>query len=119
MNRKEFGALAEGSASKLLISKGFKILERNFRCKLGELDIIAEKDGALFFVEVKAKKGIGFGSPLEAVTFKKQRQIVKVAKYYIMQGKKERACHFSVIGITYNPDGEEKIQFIPDAFWTT
>jgi len=78
----EFGKAAENSAARFLKSKGYKILERNYKNKFGEIDIIAEHKGVISFLEVKARHSLGLGMPQEAVTASKQRQISKVAVYY-------------------------------------
>lgn len=83
MNRSELGRLGEDFAAGLLQAEGYRILERNFRCNLGEVDIIAEKDGEIAFVEVKTRRSVRFGYPSEAVTREKQRRIRRSAEYYM------------------------------------
>jgi len=78
----ESGKLAENFAVKLLESKGYKILERNFHSRFGEIDIVAEKDGTLVFAEVKARWSRKFGAPEEAVTQSKLWKIQKTGEYY-------------------------------------
>jgi putative endonuclease len=79
---RSLGNFAEDYAVSLLESKDYKIIGRNFRCKLGEVDIIAENDGILVFVEVKARWSQKYGKPEEAVTPAKVRTIRRVADYY-------------------------------------
>ncbi len=79
---RSLGNFAENYAVLLLECKDYKIIGRNFRCKLGEIDIIAEKDGILVFVEVKARWSRKYGKPEEAVTPAKVRTIRRVADYY-------------------------------------
>ncbi len=62
---------------------GYKILEKNFRCKCGEIDLIAMHKGYVCFIEVKTRYGINFGIPAESVTYSKQRKIYKTAQVYI------------------------------------
>lgn len=76
------GKLAEDFAVKLLSGKGYKVIDRNFRSKLGEIDIIALKDNALVFIEVKARWSNKFGSPEEAVTPSKLWKIRRTGEYY-------------------------------------
>ena len=113
VNKRQTGTSYEIKAEEYLIKKGYKILERNFRNRSGEIDIIA-KDGEYFcFVEVKYRTTNDFGSPLEAVDYRKQNQIRKVAMYYLMKNKLSEwtPCRFDVIGF----EGE-KMTHIENAF---
>ena len=76
------GRIAEDFAASLLQEKSYKILERNFRSRFGEIDVVAEKDGVLVFVEVKARWSRKFGTPEEAVTPWKLKKIQKTGEYY-------------------------------------
>lgn len=76
------GKLAEDFAVKLLTDKGYKVIDRNFRSKFGEIDIIAIKDEVLVFVEVKARWSLKFGKPEEAVTPQKLWKIGRTGEYY-------------------------------------
>lgn len=87
MNKRRLGDMEEISAIAFLQNNGYKIVERNFRCKLGEIDIVAENDGYLVFLEVKYRSGLQYGNPAEAIGFKKQQTIYKVAQYYLMKHK--------------------------------
>ena len=104
MNKRQIGSEYEQKAVALLLEKGYKILEVNYRNRMGEIDIIAKEQEYLCFIEVKFRTNHIFGSPLEAVNIKKQKQIRKVAKYYLMQhGKNEwTPCRFDVIGYEGN-----------------
>lgn len=82
MNTREKGNQQEQLAAEYLESHGMKIMERNFRCRQGEIDIIGSHNGYLVFVEVKYRQGMTKGSALEAVDSRKQRKICKVADYY-------------------------------------
>lgn len=116
MNKRELGYQGEAIAVDYLKAYGFKIVERNFRCKLGEIDIIARKRGDIYFVEVKARKGSRFGTPLESITLAKQRQIARIAKFFLLKYKRDCNCHFSAIGIMLDGAGGPEITFLPDAF---
>lgn len=83
MRRGELGRLGEDFAAGLLTAEGYRVIERNFRCRAGEIDIIAEKNGELSFVEVKTRRTLTFGQPAEAVTLEKQRRLRETAAYYI------------------------------------
>ena len=99
MNKRELGAIYEKKAVELLLEKGYQILEKNYRNRMGEIDIIAKDGMYVCFVEVKFRTNELFGSPLEAVDRKKQNRIRKVAQYYLMcHGKTEwTPCRFDVI----------------------
>ena len=83
MNRKATGALGEKLAREFLKKKGYRIRELNYKCKHGEIDIIAEKKGYLIFVEVRTKTSKEFGSPEESMTQLKKEKLVKVGLSYI------------------------------------
>lgn len=85
MKRKETGARGEHLAAELLRSKSYHILETNYRCPHGEMDIIASLNGELVFVEVRTKSGTGFGTPEESVTEHKQNKLREVADYYCQE----------------------------------
>ncbi|EQF25894.1 nuclease-related domain protein [Clostridioides difficile CD160] len=85
MNNKEKGDFGEEIAVNYLLAKGAKILEKNYRLKLGEIDIIANIGNEIVFVEVKSRSNIKYGYPCESVGFKKRKKIVDVAKYYIIK----------------------------------
>ena len=83
MKRKELGAAGEKLARDFLKKKGYKIRDTNFRCREGEIDIVAEKKGCLVFVEVRTKTSSGFGSPEESVTFAKKEKLIASALTYL------------------------------------
>ena len=83
MKRKELGAVGEKLARNFLKKKGYRIRETNFRCREGEIDIIAERKGYLVFVEVRTKTGASFGSPEESVTFAKKEKLIATALSYL------------------------------------
>lgn len=115
-NKREKGRLGEGLATEFLEAKGFKILERGFLCRRGEIDIIASKNKELYFIEVKTRWSDAFGGPLEAVDFRKQKRFIMAVKFYMLKRRlAEVNCHLSVIGIDM-ADGEPRLEFIEDAF---
>ena len=108
-NKRTTGAAYEKIAAAHLISLGYEILEQNYRCKIGEIDIIAKDGEYLVFVEVKYRSSMRKGAPLEAVSLQKQRTISKCAMYYLMKkGLVDVPVRFDVIGIL----GEEKEHII-------
>lgn len=114
MNNIEKGKLGEEIALKYIISKGGKVIEKNYRTKIGEVDIIAKLNGELVFVEVKSRSNINYGYPSESVNYKKKRKITNVAKYYILDNSLENlSIRFDVIEIYFN---EKQINHIVNAF---
>ena len=96
------GAKGEEIAVRYLKSRGYRILERNYRVRLGEIDIIAEHGDDLVFIEVKTRSNILFGSPFESVTKQKKQQLSKVALEYISKKNcHNRSARFDVVGIRF------------------
>ncbi len=94
-------------------------MEKNYRNKAGEIDIVAELGQVLVFVEVKSRAGAELGEPLEAITPHKQRKIGQVARGFMTQHKIEnRDCRFDVVGIKGDPDEPKQweIELVQDAF---
>lgn len=83
MNKKRIGNLGEAMAEVLLVERGYQIIARNFRCKFGEVDIIARKGGVMAFVEVKTRLSKGYGNGVDSVTQVKQQRIRRCAEYYL------------------------------------
>jgi putative endonuclease len=114
--RQQFGKKSEDIAAKYLKKNGYKILEQNYRTKLGEIDIIAKDKDTLVFIEVKARRSIQFGSPKWAVTPKKQRRISMVALYYLKTAKLSHTrARFDVVSISSIND-RSGIEIIKNAF---
>ncbi|MCX8084299.1 MAG: YraN family protein [Calditerrivibrio sp.] len=113
MRQKTIGQEGEDTACTYLEDKGFKILHRNFRCRFGEIDIIAQKGNIIVFVEVKKRGSYRFGKGYEAVSQKKIEKIIKTAEYFMMAQKGEYLCRFDVISID-----SDQIEHIENAFTT-
>lgn len=112
----EFGKLAEKTASDFLKAQGYKILKRNYRTKFGEIDIIAQDQGTLCFIEVKARHSLKLGFPGEAVFSSKQRQISKAAIYYLkLNNLLEQSARFDVVTLLYQ-NNQPEISLIKSAF---
>ena len=101
MNKRTIGTEYETMAARYLCTHDYTILARNYRTPFGEVDLIAQKDGVLVYVEVKYRSSNDYGDPLEAVDRRKQRQICKVANYHYAgyAAGQEMDCRFDVIGI--------------------
>jgi putative endonuclease len=106
----------ERVAEKTLTGAGYRILERNFRARAGEIDFVAEEDGVLCFIEVKGRSGEGFGQPAEAVTGEKRRRIFRAAEQYLQKRRSESsACRFDVVAIL-EKGNEASIEILRNAF---
>jgi putative endonuclease len=116
MEKKELGSTGEQLALHFLKKKGYEIVERNYVCKMGEMDIIAREKDTLVFVEVKARTSTAFGPPQLAVNHFKQRQLSKVALNFLKEKRLEDVkARFDVIAILLGRKGAE-IELIKDAF---
>ncbi len=122
-NNKYIGQTGETIAARYLKKNGYDIIEQNYRQKFGEIDIIASKAKQLIFVEVKTRTGKKFGSPDEAVTVKKQQQIIKVAMFYLAANDiTDTQIRFDVIAVSLSKTKEPVINhiehgFIPQQTW--
>ena len=97
----ERGASAEAIATQLLVRRGYQIVERNFRCTSGELDIVARDGGILCFVEVRSRTDGDHGHAAEAVDRRKQKQVARVAMHYIgIRNPDFARSRFDVVAIT-------------------
>lgn len=115
MYDKNKGYEYEKIAKNYLLDKGYVILEENFNCRFGEIDVIAVKDERLHFVEVKGRLNTEHGYPREAVNKQKQKRIISAAKYYFMlKGTDDMFCQFDVIEIII---ADNEINHIENAFW--
>ncbi len=116
-SKQSTGAIGEELAATFLKKQGYKIVEQNFRTRLGEIDIIALDKGTITFVEVKTRKSTTFGYPQEAIGSKKQKKISQVASIYLNQKKlNAEKARFDVVAILLSPDQTDKIELIKDAF---
>lgn len=100
---KELGRRGEEVAASFLKKEGFRILERNYRCRLGEVDLIVEKKEKILFVEVKTRRSTDTVSPLELISEKKQFHISRVARQYLAQKRlQERAADFALVVVDWS-----------------
>lgn len=112
MNKRNTGKQYESLAAEYLQRQGMVILERNYRNRTGEIDLIGRDGEFLVFVEVKYRRDLRTGDPAEAVTARKQQRIRRTAQYYLYSHRCGNVpCRFDVVSIL----GEE-IRWIPDAF---
>jgi len=111
----EAGQSGETSACRYLERQGLTLVERNFRCRAGELDLIMRDGRQLVFVEVRSHHASRYATPAESVTPRKQRRLIHAALYYLQQRRIDAPCRFDVIAITQS-QGESRLQWIKDAF---
>jgi putative endonuclease len=104
------GARAEDLCADLLRAAGLRLVERNWRCRLGEIDLIAEEGGMLVFAEVRMRSGAGFGGAGESVTAVKRQRLLAAARLYLTRHPRA-SCRFDVFLV----DGPD-VQWIRDAF---
>jgi len=112
MTRQKLGALGEEAAADLLRKQGFRIVAKNHRCRLGEVDLIAENDHLLVFVEVRTRATSAFGGPEETVGFRKQRRVIAAARDWLAQRRGEaKALRFDVVAVVDGPRGPSFTHF--------
>lgn len=115
--RINLGQTGEKMACNHLKKKGYLIKETNYKVSVGEIDIIAEHNGDLVFIEVKTRSGDDFGLPAEAVTIQKQKQIIRVAQHYSAQKNCfDSPARFDVVSVLMGGDGKPVVEVIENAF---
>jgi putative endonuclease len=99
--RRRFGQSREGLAARYLAQSGLRLLNRNYQCRVGEIDLIARDGETLVFIEVRYRQDDSHGSALESVTPAKQRKIVRCARYFLMKHPQlsNLPCRFDIVGI--------------------
>ena len=116
-DRLSFARRCEDLAEAYLRRLGYRILVRNFHTRHGEIDIIARDGADLVFVEVKGKRGLGFGFPQEMVTRSKMDRLIKTALVYLDDAPRGgRSCRFDVVAVTAVGDSSPGIEHLKAAF---
>jgi putative endonuclease len=116
IERKELGKKGEDLALRFLKKNGYRVYQRNYVCKIGEMDIIAKDKDTIAFVEVKTRTSAAFGPPQLAVNAAKQMQLSKVALSFLNEKNLQNAkARFDVVAVLMGPRGAE-IELIRDAF---
>lgn len=111
------GKIGEELAEKYIINKGYQIIEKNFSCKQGEIDIIAQDKDEIVIIEVKTRTQTKYGTPSESVNNQKQNHILRVAEYYIhFKNLQNRYIRIDVIEVYFYKLGKCKINHIKQAF---
>ena len=116
-NSKQTGQQAEDSACHYLKGQGLSLIERNYSCTRGEIDLIMKDNSTTVFIEVRFRRNTRFGSGAESVDYRKQKKLLSTAAHYLQKNPKaaKGACRFDVISLTVN-NGEQQLDWIPDAF---
>jgi putative endonuclease len=109
------GKEGEEIALRFFRKKGYRIIERNYRTPLGEIDLIAKDGDVIVFIEVKTRIDIAFGRPFEAVDWRKKEKIKKVSLCFLKRFRYEVPARFDVLSINIE-NGEKKVEHIRDAF---
>ena len=107
------GKLAETLAADYLEARGMRLLERNYRCRMGEIDLILSDGPALVFVEVRLRRNPGYGGAAASITTAKRQRILRAARHYLA-GKPEPLCRFDVVLL--DSLAKHRIEWIKDAF---
>lgn len=116
---KRTGKYGEDLAAAWLAEAGYRIIERNYHCFFGEIDIVAEEAGILVFVEVKSRRSEAYGAPELAVGPEKQRKISRISLQYLAERHlRHRSARFDVVAVYLRPEGP-RIELIRDAFEMT
>ena len=111
--RRATGRRGEDVAAAFVAALGWRVVVRNFRCRAGEIDVVALDGDTVVFVEVRARASRGFGTPLESVDGRKQAQVGRVARHFLSaRGWHERAARFDVVGVRLDvdPPGVEHVR---------
>lgn len=111
--------MGERVACRYLRQHGYKILHQNFRCRLGEIDLIAREGGELVFIEVRTRRGTAFGRAEESIGRTKQQKVKKVAQFYLVQQgtQEDFPCRFDVVTVDADQNGKpRKIHLFRGAF---
>jgi putative endonuclease len=113
---KALGTKGEDLAVRFLQKKGYRIVKRNYKTPVGEIDIIARDGDTIVFIEVKTRTDISFGYPFEAVNKRKRQKLKNLALLYLKRQGKESPVRFDVLSIFCMDDGKKDIEHIKDAF---
>jgi len=105
-SRNSLGKVGEALAQRFLQGKGYEILEKNFRCRFGEIDLIAKEGGEIVFIEVKSRSGTEFGFPEEQISWRKQKRLGRLAQFYLKRCLKEEPARIDMVAILLGEKGK-------------
>jgi putative endonuclease len=110
------GQYGEDLAARYLSANGFVVLERNWRCKLGEIDIVAREGSTLVICEVKTRRGLNYGSPLESITYRKLTTLRKLAGHWLRSHElRPAAIRIDIIAILFDQNTPPSIDHVRGA----
>lgn len=117
LNKREFGSQLETFAKTILLKEGCKIVQLNYQCRLGEIDIIIKDGNTLVFVEVRYRKHAMFGGAVASVDYRKQQKLIKAAQQYLVENKltNNTICRFDVFAVE-GPIDRLEYEWIKNAF---
>jgi putative endonuclease len=115
-DRATLGRTGEDAALDHYRRRGFELVARNWRCRVGELDLVVRRGGLVVFCEVKARRGSAFGGPFDAVDHRKQRKLRSVAHAFLALGPEPAAVRFDVASVTLDRSGRPQVHLFEDAF---
>lgn len=114
--RQDFGLLGERIAARWLVRQGWSVLDHRFRAGRRDIDLVMRREQEVAFVEVKARRGAQFGSPVEAVHHRKRLELSRAAQVWVDRfGTEETAYRFDVVGILVEGD-KVRVKYVPNAF---
>ena len=118
ISRIQLGAIGEDAAMRVLRRRGYRIRDRNVRCPMGELDLVAEEGSTLVFLEVKTRSTSDYGSPFEAISPFKQHRLQRLAVYYLATRRlMDRPCRFDAVSVCVDSAGRiQAVELLVDAF---
>lgn len=117
MDTHRSGRRFEALAAEHLTARGWRILARNYRFGHKEIDLIAARERTLAFIEVKGREGGDFGHPLEAITWRKRREILEVARHWMAEHRERWAVvRFDAIAVRRSSVGRLQVEHVPDAW---
>ena len=109
------GRLGERAATRWLEQRGYRIVERNYSCRHGEIDVIAEHRDVLCFIEVKMRASAQYGRAIEAMSHGKRRRVARTAAFYLAEHPTDRPCRFDVVAMDLD-GGDWHFELVVDAF---
>jgi putative endonuclease len=115
--REALGSAGEDAALRCYRDSGYSVVARNWRCPLGEIDLVVSREGLLVFCEVKTRTGVTFGGGYEAVTWRKQRKLRQLADVFLLTENRDPArVRFDVASVAATPGGRASVEIFEDAF---
>jgi putative endonuclease len=116
-NRLDVGRIGEDAAVAGYLANGYRVVARNWRCRIGEIDVVVARPGVLVFCEVKCRRGGSFGQPFEAVDTAKQRKLRQLAEAFLARSAMAvERVRFDVASVTLAPGGRPSVYVFEDAF---